>query len=183
MILKGEVVYHKKSKSIVYRPFDSQLQLEMSDTSSMVSEISPITAFLKYVVRKEADFWIRKYMEPEIKPSSVIFIEEPEAHLHPKGQSHIGYFLAVMALAGVQVIVETHSEHVLNGIRIAALKNAMKPKDISISFFSVNTCGMDTSHKVENIKLNERMDLETWPEGFLDQEEEDLRILRELRRR
>ena len=110
-------------------------------------------------------------------------VENPEAHLHPKGQSHIGYFLAVMALAGVQVIVETHSEHVLNGIRIAALKNAMKPKDISISFFSVNTCGMDTSHKVENIKLNERMDLETWPEGFLDQEEEDLRILRELRRR
>ena len=114
---------------------------------------------------------------------SVFLVENPEAHLHPKGQSHIGYFLAVMALAGVQVIVETHSEHVLNGIRIAALKNAMKPKDISISFFSVNTCGMDTSHKVENIKLNERMDLETWPEGFLDQEEEDLRILRELRRR
>lgn len=114
---------------------------------------------------------------------SVFLVENPEAHLHPKGQSHIGYFLAIMAQAGVQVIVETHSEHVLNGIRIAALKNAMKPKDISINFFSVNTCGRDAKHSVENITLNERMDLEIWPEGFLDQEEEDLRTLRELRRR
>lgn len=114
---------------------------------------------------------------------SVFLVENPEAHLHPKGQSHIGYFLANVALAGVQVIVETHSEHVLNGIRIAALKNAMKPEDISINFFSVNTCGKDTIHRVENIKLSERMDLETWPEGFLDQEEEDLRTLRELRRK
>lgn len=114
---------------------------------------------------------------------SVFLVENPEAHLHPKGQSHIGYFLANMALAGVQVMVETHSEHVLNGIRIAALKNAMKPEDISINFFSVNTCGKNTIHRVENIKLSERMDLETWPEGFLDQEEEDLRTLRELRRK
>lgn len=114
---------------------------------------------------------------------SVFLVENPEAHLHPKGQSHIGYFLAAMALSGVQIIVETHSEHVLNGIRIAALKNAAKPEDISINFFSVNTCGAVAKHKVENIRLNDRMDLEAWPEGFLDQEEEDLRILRELRRR
>ncbi len=114
---------------------------------------------------------------------SVFLVENPEAHLHPKGQSHIGYFLAMMVLAGVQIIVETHSEHVLNGIRIAALKNTMEPEDISINFFSINTHGKDAEHKVENIKLNERMDLEMWPEGFLDQEEEDLRMLRELRRR
>lgn len=114
---------------------------------------------------------------------SVFLVENPEAHLHPKGQSHIGYFLAAMALAGVQVIVETHSEHVLNGIRIAALKNAMEPEDIRINFFSIDTCDRNTNHRVENIRLNKRMDLETWPEGFLDQEEEDLRTLRELRRR
>ncbi|MCR2050877.1 DUF3696 domain-containing protein [Acetatifactor muris] len=114
---------------------------------------------------------------------SVFLVENPEAHLHPKGQSHIGYFLAIMALSGVQVIVETHSEHVLNGIRIAALKNAMKPEDISINFFSVSVCGAEAKHKVENIPLNDRMDLEAWPEGFLDQEEEDLKTLRELRRR
>lgn len=68
--------------------------------------------------------------------------------------------MAIMALSGVQVIVETHSEHVLDGIRIAALKNAMKPEDISINFFSVSERGSEAKHKVENIPLNDRMDLE-----------------------
>jgi Uncharacterized conserved protein len=112
---------------------------------------------------------------------SMILVENPEAHLHPKGQSHIGYFLAVMAGSGIQVIVETHSEHVLNGIRIAALKNKVAPDDISINFFSLKKEGKNTRHMVEKINLDERMNLENWPEGFLDQEEEDLRTLRLLR--
>ena len=114
---------------------------------------------------------------------SVVLIENPEAHLHPKGQSHIGYFLAIMAYAGIQIIVETHSEHVLNGMRIAALKKEINPEDICINFFSIKNNGKDMQHLVEKIRLNDRMDLENWPEGFLDQEEEDLRTLRELRKK
>lgn len=115
---------------------------------------------------------------------SMFLVENPEAHLHPKGQSHIGYFLAMMAFAGVQVVVETHSEHVLNGIRIAALKEGKRPEDIAINFFSIENNGtVNTIHKVKRIELNERMDVKNWPEGFMDQEEEDLRMLRELRRK
>lgn len=135
---------------------------------------------------------------------SVFLVENPEAHLHPKAQSHIGYFLTMMALSGIQIIVETHSEHVINGMRIAALKNAASPEDISINFFQIcreekierNVLSTsefksakadmgykNVKHEVINVKLNERMDMETWPEGFLDQEEEDLRTLRELRRK
>lgn len=117
------------------------------------------------------------------KEDSVFLVENPEAHLHPKGQSHIGYFLATMSMAGVQVLVETHSEHVINGIRIAALQNNMSPDDISINYFSIKDCDGTAQHKVEHITLNERMDLEVWPEGFMDQEEEDLKTLRELRRK
>ncbi|MBQ7833971.1 MAG: DUF3696 domain-containing protein [Lachnospiraceae bacterium] len=117
------------------------------------------------------------------KEGSVFLVENPEAHLHPKGQSHIGYFLAMMAMAGVQVVIETHSEHVINGIRIAALKNGMDPNDISINYFSIKDYEGNVQHMVEHITLNERMDLEVWPEGFMDQEEEDLRTLRELRRK
>lgn len=117
------------------------------------------------------------------KKGSVFLVENPEAHLHPKGQSHIGFFLGTMAISGVQVIIETHSEHVLNGIRIAALKNGMSPEDISINFFAIKENNGCVQHTVENITLNERMDLEIWPEGFMDQEEADLRTLRELRRK
>lgn len=117
------------------------------------------------------------------KEGSIFLVENPEAHLHPKGQSHIGYFLAIMAMAGVQIVIETHSEHVINGIRIAALKNGMNPEDISINFFSIKEQDDIIKHQVEHITLNERMDLEVWPAGFMDQEEEDLRTLRELRRK
>lgn len=114
---------------------------------------------------------------------SVFLVENPEAHLHPMGQSHIGYFLAMMAFSGVQIIIETHSEHVLNGIRIAALKEKQSPENISINFFSVVKDGELSHHVVEAIKLNERMDIQSWPAGFMDQEEADLRTLRELRRK
>lgn len=110
----------------------------------------------------------------------MLIVENPEAHLHPAGQSRIGFFLAMMAKAGVQVVLETHSEHVINGIRIAALKLGMDTQDICINFFSIDYA--EGMHKVERIKMNDRMDVLEWPEGFLDQEEQDLRTLRKLRR-
>lgn len=113
---------------------------------------------------------------------SVFLVENPEAHLHPMGQSHIGYFLAMMAFSGIQVIVETHSEHVLNGIRIAALKQKQVPDNISFNFFSIHNEGEKITHRVEKVLLSERMDIQSWPEGFMDQEEQDLRTIRELRR-
>ena len=50
-------------------------------------------------------------------PETILIVENPEAHLHPKAQSCIGEFLARVAAGGSQVFVETHSEHVLNGMR------------------------------------------------------------------
>ncbi len=111
----------------------------------------------------------------------MFIVENPEAHLHPAGQSRIGFFLALMAKAGVQIVIETHSEHVLNGIRIAALQFDIDPEDICVNFFSINY--EDEKHRVERIEMNERMELLKWPDGFLDQEEQDLRRLRELRRK
>ncbi len=49
-------------------------------------------------------------------PGSWFIVENPEAHLQPKAQTQIGYFLGRMAAAGLRVIVETHSEHILEGI-------------------------------------------------------------------
>lgn len=69
----------------------------------------------------------------------------------------------------------------INGIRIAALKLEMETEDICINYFSIDH--EKAEHRVERIELNERMDLLKWPDGFLDQEEQDLRRLRELRRK
>ena len=121
------------------------------------------------------------------KKDSVLIVENPEAHLHPLGQSHIGYFLAKVSFSGVQVIVETHSEHVVNGIRIAALEEKIEPNRLSLNYFSIEDMEDVNSiikyrHSVEHISLNNRMDIEKWPTGFFDQEENDLEKLRMLRR-
>jgi len=58
------------------------------------------------------------------KTGDTLLVENPEAHLHPGGQFKIGRMLALTAAGGVQVFVETHSEHVLNGARIA-VKNGI----------------------------------------------------------
>lgn len=109
---------------------------------------------------------------------SIFIVENPEAHLHPSGQSRIGRFLAQVAFSGVQVIVETHSEHVINGVRLYALKHQISPERICINNFSIK----DGRPDVVRIPLNSKMDILQWPEGFFDQEEKDLEELRHMRR-
>lgn len=69
------------------------------------------------------------------KPEQLIIIDSPEAHLHPRGQSLIGKLLVHFAAAGVQIVVETHSDHLLNGVRIAVREKLIDATDIAIYFF------------------------------------------------
>jgi predicted ATPase len=56
------------------------------------------------------------------KPNDIIIIENPEAHLHPKGQSKLAELMCLVAQNGVQIFCETHSDHVFNGVRLAVKK-------------------------------------------------------------
>jgi len=107
-----------------------------------------------------------------------VIIENPEAHLHPFSQSRVGQFLAKMAGAGVQILVETHSEHVINGIRIGALKNFINHSDVIVNFFSQKSGEKVNVHKIE---LNKDADLKKWPYGFFDQIQQDFAEIMKLR--
>ncbi len=52
------------------------------------------------------------------KPGDILIIENPEAHVHPKGQVQLGKFLALASTLGLQIVVETHSDHIFNGMRL-----------------------------------------------------------------
>jgi len=100
----------------------------------------------------------------------LLLVENPEAHLHPGGQSRLGQFLARVAGSGVQVVVETHSDHILNGIRLAAAEEqTIEARDAIVHFFGAADDGRPIA-----IDLNERGRLTAWPDGFFDQIETDL---------
>ena len=110
--------------------------------------------------------------------NAVLIIENPEAHLHPAAQSRMGKFLQLVASSGVQVIVETHSEHIIDGVRIQAACQK-ETENVKIKFFS----SQEGKVNVKDIKVNEYGELTDWPEGFFDQKSLDLRDLFLMRRK
>lgn len=102
---------------------------------------------------------------------SLLIIENPEAHLHPKAQSNIGFFIGKMVAAGLKIIVETHSEHVVNGMRRAALSEfGLNPENVSIYFFT-NDKG---SCQYVPITIDADGDLSDFPVDFFDQVRQDM---------
>jgi predicted ATPase len=109
-------------------------------------------------------------------PQQLLIVENPEAHLHPAGQSAIGRFLSLVAASGVQTIIETHSDHVVNGIRRAIAELDELPADrVIIHFFS--------AAEPTAIEVMDTGSLTTWPSGFFDQAEQDLTVLSRVTRR
>lgn len=106
---------------------------------------------------------------------SLILLENPEAHLHPQGQAALGELLSKCASDGVQVIVETHSDHFLNGVRLAVKNKILKPADVVVHFFERSVETGDSS--VQSPAISETGRLSNWPAGFFDQWERDLDAL------
>ena len=101
------------------------------------------------------------------KEGSYYIIENPEAHLHPAAQTAIGYFLATIAYAGVNVIIETHSDHIIDGIQLFVVKNREWH-----SYVTINNYGVDLKSGeplITPIELDENGDYSEWPDGFMDQ--------------
>jgi len=68
----------------------------------------------------------------------MLILENPESHLHPRGQSAIGQMMAYAAQLGVLIFVETHSDHVINGIRVAVKNEKLSAKNVRIFYFERN---------------------------------------------
>ena len=109
----------------------------------------------------------------------LLLLENPEAHLHPSGQTMMGGMLAKAASCGVQIIVETHSDHLLNGIRIAIKGKDISNTDVKCFFFksgSWNGVNEEQSN-VTRIKIDKYGMVDYWPDGFFDETEKSLQQL------
>ena len=98
----------------LYRPSDAKRALQMSQSSSMVSELAPLVLFLRGTVQ----------------PGDLLIIEEPEAHLHPGAQTKIAHILAYLIRAGVRVIITTHSDWLLQQIGNLIREGELKKRDV-----------------------------------------------------
>jgi predicted ATPase len=101
----------------------------------------------------------------------VVVIDSPEAHLHPFAQSKMGRLLAQFAAAGVQILIETHSDHLLNGVRLAVKDKVLSHEAARIHFFTGATAD---GHGVISPILDAEGGVSEWPDGFFDQTEKDL---------
>lgn len=110
----------------------------------------------------------------------LFIVENPEAHLHPAGQSRMGVFLAWLAGRGVQVIVESHSDHVMNGVRRAIGEHKYLPNDSAIvQFFEGGDASGPVAHRLGFTSIG---GISHWPPGFFDQYQIDVQSLGRIRR-
>ena len=105
----------------------------------------------------------------------LLLIENPEVHLHPAGQAAMGGFLAEVAAAGVQVMLETHSDHVLNGIRRAVRNGTLAPNETALHFFRPRQqSDREEIPQVHSPILDVGGNIDKWPDGFFDQFDKDM---------
>lgn len=102
------------------------------------------------------------------KPEELVIIENPEAHLHPAGQTKMGELIACAGAAGIQLIVETHSDHVVNGVRLMAKKGYVQPEEIKLMYFYKDEED-GYKHKVVVPEVKRDGRLTYWPKGFFDE--------------
>jgi predicted ATPase len=103
---------------------------------------------------------------------SLILIENPEAHLHPNGVAKLTELMCLAAQSGIQIILETHSDHVINGILVQCkqfeeAQNGIARQNVAIYHFDRD----DTKHctDVKAIKIEENGFVRYTPKGFFDQ--------------
>ncbi|EQB8941408.1 AAA family ATPase [Vibrio parahaemolyticus] len=110
--------------------------------------------------------WVINWEIKKTTQGILLIIENPEAHLHPQGQTAMGKMLAKAAACGVQVIVETHSEHVMDGVRIAIKEGALNHTDALFHYFEKSTEGLT---EIKTPSIDENGKISFWPNGFFDQ--------------
>jgi predicted ATPase len=108
------------------------------------------------------------------KPNDIIIIENPETHLHPKGQSKLSHLFAIAAQNNVQLFIETHSDHIINGLRVAVKKKIIDKNDVFLYYFTKTIKNLSN---ISRIQVQSAGGLDNWPEGFFDEWDNQLNEL------
>lgn len=175
---------------IVNRTLINQINLWMGEISPGVNirttSISSEFVLLEYVF-KQPNFGNTNRFKPEnvgfgityslpivtallaSKPGELIIIENPESHIHPRGQAELGKLIAKTAMNDVQIIVETHSDHILNGIRVAVKEGDLSKDKVAIFYYDKIIEASEQYSNVIDISIDINGNLSEYPEHLLDE--------------
>lgn len=110
----------------------------------------------------------------------LVILENPEAHLHPAGQAALASLITKVAANGVQVVVETHSDHIITGLQLSA-RDYEKDSSKGLSRNDIIIHNLTTDNRlcanIDRVSIGEEGILEESPKGFFDQAEQDFRKL------
>jgi hypothetical protein len=100
----------------------------------------------------------------------VFLLQQPEVHLHPRAQAELGSFFARQTRHSRRFVVETHSDYLVDRVRMEVRRETLKPKDVSLLYFERNKSGAT----IHNLELDKNGDIINPPLGyrqfFLDEE-------------
>jgi predicted ATPase len=99
----------------------------------------------------------------------IIVLENPESHIHPRGQAELGKLIALAAQSNAQIFVETHSDHILNGIRVAVKENQIVKENVNILYFDKTTNENESFTNIHKLRIDKNGTLSDEPEGLLDE--------------
>ncbi|MFP3596052.1 DUF3696 domain-containing protein [Chryseobacterium sp. SIMBA_029] len=103
------------------------------------------------------------------RPGQLIIIENPESHIHPRGQAELGKLIALTAQNDVQIVIESHSDHILNGIRVAVKENIIDKDDVKAFYFKKVVDASEQYSSIEDIEIDKNGTLSKYPENLLDE--------------
>lgn len=109
------------------------------------------------------------------RKNGIVIIENPEAHIHPSAQSKLMELLCKAAKAGIQFIIETHSDHIINGLLVAVKKEIIDKKNAAVYYFGRDTSSHAT--KTVHLPILKGGKIKNPPEGFFDQIDKDMEAL------
>jgi predicted ATPase len=103
------------------------------------------------------------------RPGELIIIENPESHLHPRGQAELGKLIALAAQNDVQIIIESHSDHILNGIRVAVKESSIDKDKVIAFYFKKVVTDNEQYSRITDIKIDKNGTLSDYPENLLNE--------------
>jgi predicted ATPase len=185
-ITKDEVL----DKEIINKTLINQINLWMGEISPGVNirttSISSEEVLLEYVF-KQPNFGNTNRFKPEnvgfgisyalpivttllaSTPGELIIIENPESHIHPRGQAELGKLIAKAAQNDVQIIVETHSDHIINGIRVTVKEGDIDRNKVILYYFDKIVEASEQYSKINNIEIDKNGELSEYPKNMLDE--------------